>query len=56
MTATVIELDQDGPAAILRIDGDVTSASEARPDGRLRARRRERRDRRRSSTSAGSTT
>ena len=29
MTATVIELDQDGPAAILRIEGDVTSASEA---------------------------
>ena len=29
MTATVIELDQDGPAAILRISGDITSASEA---------------------------
>ena len=28
MSATVIELDQDGPAAILRIDGDITSASE----------------------------
>ncbi len=28
MTATVIELDQQGPAAILRIEGDVTSASE----------------------------
>jgi len=29
MTATVIELDQDGPASILRIEGDVTSASES---------------------------
>jgi anti-anti-sigma factor len=29
MSATVIELDQDGPAAVLRIEGDVTSASEA---------------------------
>ncbi len=29
MTDTVIELDQDGPASILRIEGDVTSASEA---------------------------
>jgi anti-sigma B factor antagonist len=29
MSATVIELDQDGPTAILRIEGDVTSASEA---------------------------
>ena len=28
MTATVIELDQEGPAAILRIAGDITSASE----------------------------
>ncbi|MFL5642957.1 MAG: STAS domain-containing protein [Chloroflexota bacterium] len=28
MTATVIELDQDGPASILRIDGDITSSSE----------------------------
>ena len=28
MTATVIELDQEGPAAILRVEGDVTSASE----------------------------
>ncbi len=28
MTATVIELDQVGPSAILRIEGDVTSASE----------------------------
>jgi len=28
MTATVIELDQQGPAAILHIEGDVTSASE----------------------------
>jgi anti-sigma B factor antagonist len=28
MTATVIELDQEGPVAILRIEGDVTSASE----------------------------
>jgi anti-sigma B factor antagonist len=28
MTTTVIELDQDGPASILRIQGDVTSASE----------------------------
>ncbi len=28
MTATVIELDQEGPAAILRIEGDITSASE----------------------------
>jgi anti-anti-sigma factor len=29
MTATVIELDQEGPAAILRISGDITSASDA---------------------------
>ena len=29
MSATVIELDQDGPAAILRIEGDVTSTSES---------------------------
>jgi anti-anti-sigma factor len=29
MSATVIELDQDGAASILRIEGDVTSASEA---------------------------
>jgi anti-anti-sigma factor len=29
MTATVIELDQEGPASILRISGDITSASEA---------------------------
>ena len=28
MTATMIELDEQGPAAILRIEGDVTSASE----------------------------
>jgi anti-sigma B factor antagonist len=28
MTATVIELDQEGPAAILRILGDITSASD----------------------------
>ena len=28
MTATVIDLDQKGSAAILRIEGDVTSASE----------------------------
>src|SRR3954447_19122678 len=28
MTATAIELDQEGPAAILRIEGDITSASE----------------------------
>jgi anti-sigma B factor antagonist len=28
MSATVIELDQEGPASILRISGDVTSASE----------------------------
>jgi anti-anti-sigma factor len=28
MSATVIELDQAGPASILRIKGDVTSASE----------------------------
>jgi len=28
MTATVIELDQQGPASILRISGDITSASE----------------------------
>jgi len=28
MTATVIELDQEGPASILRIEGDVTSGSE----------------------------
>ncbi len=28
MTATVIELDQVGPAAILRIEGDITSDSE----------------------------
>ena len=29
MTTTVIELDQKGPAAVLRIAGDITSASEA---------------------------
>jgi anti-anti-sigma factor len=29
MSATVIELDQEGPASILRISGDITSASEA---------------------------
>ena len=29
MSATVIELDQEGPASILRIEGDVTSGSEA---------------------------
>ena len=29
MTTTVIELDQEGPAAILRISGDITSGSEA---------------------------
>jgi anti-sigma B factor antagonist len=29
MSATIIELDQEGPAAILRIEGDVTSGSEA---------------------------
>jgi len=29
MSATVIELDQDGAASILRIKGDITSASEA---------------------------
>jgi len=28
MSATVIELDQEGPASILRIEGDITSASE----------------------------
>ena len=28
MTATVIELDQEGPASVLRIAGDITSASE----------------------------
>jgi len=28
MTVTVIELDQNGPASILRIAGDITSASE----------------------------
>jgi anti-sigma B factor antagonist len=28
MTATVIELDQDGPTSVMRIEGDVTSASE----------------------------
>ena len=28
MTATVIELDHEGPVAILRIEGDITSASE----------------------------
>ena len=42
--ATVIELDQEGPAAILRIEGDVTSGERGRPDRRLRARDRERRD------------
>jgi anti-anti-sigma factor len=26
--ATVIELDQEGPASILRIEGDITSSSE----------------------------
>ena len=56
MTATVIELDQEGPAAILRIAGDITSASEADLDGRLRPRGRERRDGGRSSTSASSST
>jgi anti-sigma B factor antagonist len=29
MTATVIELDQQGPTSILRIEGDITSGSEA---------------------------
>lgn len=29
MSATVIELDQEGPRAILRIQGDITSGSEA---------------------------
>jgi len=29
MSATVIELDQAGPASILRISGDITSGSEA---------------------------
>ncbi len=29
MSATVIELDQEGPASVLRIEGDVTSGSEA---------------------------
>ena len=28
MSATVIELDQEGPASVLRIEGDVTSGSE----------------------------
>jgi anti-anti-sigma factor len=28
MTATVIEIDQEGPASILRVEGDITSASE----------------------------
>lgn len=28
MTVTVIELDQEGPVAILRIEGDITSGSE----------------------------
>ncbi len=28
MTATTIGLDQEGPAAVLRIAGDITSASE----------------------------
>jgi anti-anti-sigma factor len=28
MTATVIEIDQEGPATILRVEGDITSASE----------------------------
>jgi anti-anti-sigma factor len=28
MTTTVIELDQEGPASILRIEGDITSASD----------------------------
>ena len=28
MTATVISLDQEGPASILRIEGDITSGSE----------------------------
>lgn len=28
MTATTIRLDQDGPIAILRIEGDITSGSE----------------------------
>lgn len=29
MTTIVIELDQEGPASILRIEGDITSASDA---------------------------
>ena len=29
MTATIIELDQEGAAAILRIAGDITSGSDA---------------------------
>jgi anti-sigma B factor antagonist len=29
MSATVIELDQEGLAPVLRIEGDITSASEA---------------------------
>jgi anti-sigma B factor antagonist len=29
MSATVIELDQDGAASVLHIKGDITSASEA---------------------------
>jgi anti-anti-sigma factor len=28
MTATLIELDREGPVAVLRIAGDITSASE----------------------------
>ena len=28
MTATVIEFHQEGPASVLRIEGDITSASE----------------------------
>ena len=28
MTTTVIELDQEGPASIVRVAGDITSASE----------------------------
>ena len=28
MSTTIIELDQDGPASVLRIEGDITSGSE----------------------------
>ena len=53
--ATVIELDQEGPAAILRIEGDITSASE--PDLTAATASRSRTVRRRSSsTSASSST